>query len=148
MVFTHLPSGLFLALMPIPSTLPFALTFLILRACTQNMDVAPRMAFLAAVILPHERTAVMGLINVIKTMAQALGPLISGVLASRGIIGYTFVAAGLLKASYDLGMLAVFAGHKTHEERADEQARREEEERVSESANGNGREGDVESHLR
>jgi len=117
MVFTHLPSGIFLALMPIPTSLPLAATFLILRSCTISMDSAPRTAFLAAVVLPHERTAVMGLLNVVRTSAQCIGPLISGVLAGKNAIGWAFVAAGCLKATYDLGMLAVFAGHKMREER-------------------------------
>lgn len=41
----------------------------------------------------------------------------SGVLAGRNAIGWSFVAAGILKASYDLGILAVFKGHTTREER-------------------------------
>ena len=82
------------------------------------MDVAPRSAFLAAVVLPNERTAVMGFINVVKTSAQSLGPFITGLLAGHKLFWVAFVAAGSLKATYDLGMLAVFAGHKTHEERA------------------------------
>lgn len=126
MVFTHLPSAIFLALIPIPSSLPIATLFLILRSCTQSMDVAPRSAFLAAVVLPHERTAVMGIINVVKTASQSLGPFITGVLAGKGLFWVAFVAAGSLKATYDLGMLAVFRGHKTHDERAEE--RRVEEE--------------------
>ena len=81
MVFTHLPSAIFLAFIGIPSSLPFAMLFLILRSCTQSMDVAPRSAFLAAVILPTERTAVMGVINVVKTSAQSLGPFATGLLA-------------------------------------------------------------------
>ncbi|KAF8866995.1 MFS general substrate transporter [Acephala macrosclerotiorum] len=131
MVFTHLPSAIFLALIPIPNSLPFAMMFLILRSCTQSMDVAPRSAFLAAVVLPHERTAVMGLINVVKTSSQSLGPLITGILANNKVVWIAFVAAGTLKATYDLGMLAVFAGHKTHDERAEER-RAEEEERLRE----------------
>ncbi len=127
MVFTHLPSAIFLALIPVPNSLPFAMLFLILRSCTQSMDVAPRSAFLAAVILPHERTAVMGLINVVKTSAQSLGPLITGVLAENNLFWVAFIAAGSLKATYDLGMLAVFAGYKTHEDRADEEWLAEEE---------------------
>jgi hypothetical protein len=86
------------------------------------MDVAPRSAFLAAVVLPNERTAVMGFINVVKTSAQSLGPFITGVLAGHKLFWVSFVLAGSLKATYDLGMLAVFAGHKTHEERAAERA--------------------------
>ncbi len=80
------------------------------------MDVAPRSAFLAAVVLPSERTAVMGTINVVKTSAQSLGPLITGVLASKNLFWVAFVTAGSLKAAYDLGMLAVFAGTKPREE--------------------------------
>jgi sugar phosphate permease len=139
MVFTHLPSAIFLALIPIPSSLPLSMMFLILRSCTQSMDVAPRSAFLAAVVLPHERTAVMGLINVVKTSSQALGPTITGVFAQKGLFWIAFVTAGTLKATYDLGMLAVFKGHKTHDERAEEQRIAEEEERLRESEDVNER---------
>ena len=82
------------------------------------MDVAPRSAFLAAVMLPNERTAVMGFINVVKTSAQSLGPFITGLLAGHKLFWVAFLLAGSLKAIYDLGMLAVFASHTTYEERA------------------------------
>lgn len=118
MVFTHLPSALMLVLIPIPSTLGPAMTFLIIRACSQSMDTAPRTAFLTAVILPDERTAVMGIINVIKTMSQSFGPLVTGVLASKGMFGVSFVIAGVLKAVYDLGVLAAFTGHKSQKKEA------------------------------
>lgn len=130
MVFTHLPSSIFLALIGVPSSLPLAMTFLILRYCTSSMDVAPRSAFLAAVILPNERTAVMGLINVVKTLAQSLGPAITGVLAGLNKFWLAFVLAGVLKAIYDFGVLAIFAGHKTHEDRAEEQRQAQEAERL------------------
>lgn len=101
------------------------------------MDVAPRSAFLAAVILPNERTAVMGTINVVKTFSQSMGPLITGVLATNNLFWVAFVTAGCLKATYDLGMLAVFAGHQTREETtpaaAQERQAAEEQERLRES---------------
>ena len=122
MVFTHLPSAICLALIPIPSTLAGALVFLIGRSCTQVMDVAPRSAFLAAIVLPHERTAVMGTINVVKTCAQSLGPVITGVLGTHNHFWVAFVAAGSLKATYDLGLLALFAERKSREERNAERA--------------------------
>lgn len=125
MVFTHLPSAISLALIPIPSQMPLAATFLILRSCTQSMDAAPRSAFLAAIVLPNERTAVMGIINVVKTFSQSLGPGITGVLFHRKLAWVPFVIAGSLKATYDLGMLAVFKGHVSQEDKA---ARLEEEE--------------------
>lgn len=126
MVFTHLPSAVALALIPIPSSLPFAMFFLILRSCTQSMDVAPRSAFLAAVVHPNERTAVMGIINMVKTSSQSLGPLMTGLLAGVDMFWVAFVVAGSLKATYDLGMLAVFAGHRTQEERLADQLEAEE----------------------
>ncbi|KAK4942080.1 hypothetical protein LTR10_018116 [Elasticomyces elasticus] len=122
MVFTHLPSAICLALIPIPSTLAGALVFLIGRSCTQVMDVAPRSAFLAAIVLPHERTAVMGTINVVKTCAQSLGPVITGILGTHNHFWVAFVAAGSLKATYDLGFLALFAERKSREERTVERA--------------------------
>lgn len=113
MVFTHLPSAIFLALMPVPSLLPLALTFLVLRACSQNMDVAPRSAFLAAALPSDKRTAIMGSINVVKTSAQSMGPLITGVLSDRGFFGASFILAGILKCIYDIGILISFVDRKS-----------------------------------
>lgn len=116
MVFTHLPSAICLALIPIPSTLPGALTFLVLRACTQVMDVAPRSAFLAAIVLPQERTAFYGTLNVVKTCSQSLGPFITGILSTKRHFWVAFIIAGSLKATYDLGLLYSFAGRQSREE--------------------------------
>ncbi|KAL4955480.1 major facilitator superfamily domain-containing protein [Aspergillus filifer] len=110
MVFTHLPSALCLALLPLPKSLALSLTLLIVRSCTQNMDVAPRSAFLAAVLPSDKRTAIMGSINVVKTSAQSLGPLVTGILAEKGFFGLSFCIAGSLKVVYDLGILGSFLG--------------------------------------
>ncbi|KAL2067482.1 hypothetical protein VTL71DRAFT_1907 [Oculimacula yallundae] len=135
MVFTHLPSSIFLALIPIPDSVSLAMLFLVLRSCTQSMDVAPRAAFLAAVVLPHERTAVMGMVNVAKSLGQSSGPFITGVLAGNGRFWVAFVVAGVLKGCYDLGILAVFKGHKTHDERDEERRVAEEEEASHDNEN-------------
>jgi sugar phosphate permease len=121
MVFTHLPSAICLALIPVPSALPAALTFLVLRACSQSMDVAPRSAFLAAALPPEKRTAIMGAINVVKTCSQSLGPLITGVLADHNLFGASFTLAGILKAIYDIGMLISFAGRERAQRMASNQ---------------------------
>jgi hypothetical protein len=102
------------------------------------MDTAPRSAFIAAVVRPNERTAVMGLFNVTKTSAMSVGPTITGILASKKLIWVAFVIAGTSKATYDLGMLAVFAGHKSIEDRDEEERVAEEEERLRESEDPNG----------
>jgi MFS family permease len=131
MIFTHLPGAILLALIPIPSSLSIAMTFIILRSCIMSMDVAPRSAFLAAVVLPNERTAVMGVINVVKTGSQSLGPFITGILAEHGLFWVSFVVAGSCKVIYDLGMLAVFVNHKTHDDRAEERTYEDSAPRIS-----------------
>lgn len=72
------------------------------------MDQAPRSAFLAAVVLPDERTAVMGIVNTVKTMSQSSGPFLTGSLAESGRFWIAFVFAGALKAAYDIGLLTLF----------------------------------------
>jgi sugar phosphate permease len=122
MVFTHLPSSLFLALLALPPTLLPSLVLLVLRASTQSMDTAPRSAFLAAALQPSERTAVIGFLNIVRTVAQTLSPLLTGVLVERRLFWVAFVVAGSLKVAYDLGMLAVFGGFEKRRGRGPEEA--------------------------
>jgi MFS family permease len=121
MVFTHIPASIALALIPLPSNVIIAMALLVFRSSTNSMDQAPRQAFLAAAVLPGERTAVMGLVNVVKTLPQSLGPVVTGALAGRGKFWIAFVIAGGLKIVYDILMLGIFLGHNTQEERALEQ---------------------------
>ncbi|KAL8900090.1 MAG: hypothetical protein Q9207_005858 [Kuettlingeria erythrocarpa] len=127
MVFTHLPSAIFLALIPLPSSLGPAMAFLVLRSCTQNMDQAPRQAFLAAAVLPSERTAVMGVVNVVRTLSQSGGPVVTGWLAGMKKFWVAFLVAGALKAGYDLAMLKLFLGYRSREDEEgdDERKKRE-----------------------
>lgn len=119
MTFTHLPSAIFLSMVPFPPATKsgtwVATGFLALRACTQSMDQAPRQAFLAAAVLPAERTAVLGVVNIAKTLAQSGGIGCTGALAGAKLWVVVFVGAGTLKASYDLLMLWMFLGVKDRE---------------------------------
>jgi sugar phosphate permease len=110
MVFTHLPSSIFLALLPVPSGLGLTICLLVGRSVLNSMDQAPRSAFLSIVVLPEERTAVMGVVNILKTLSQSSGPSLTGVLAGNNNFWVAFVAAGSLKATYDLLLLAFFGG--------------------------------------
>jgi Na+/melibiose symporter-like transporter len=120
MTFTHLPSAIFLGLIPIPGAggigTWLAMGFLSLRACTQSMDQAPRQAFLAAAVRTEERTAILGVVNIVKTIAQAGGIGSSGVLASRKLWLVMLGGAGLMKATYDLLILWTFLGVRDRED--------------------------------
>ncbi|KAK4211051.1 major facilitator superfamily transporter [Rhypophila decipiens] len=120
MVFGHLPSTVFLALIPLPPAdtqlgTGLSMTFLALRACTQSVDQAPRQAFLAAAVLPGERTAVLGVVNIVKTLSQAGGLGTMGVLAGQKMWVVSLAGAGLMKAAYDLLLLWMFLGVQERE---------------------------------
>ncbi|KAH8738363.1 major facilitator superfamily transporter [Ilyonectria robusta] len=125
MVFTHLPSAVFLAMIPFPSAggtgTWLAMAFLALRACTQSMDQAPRQAFLAAAVLPNERTAVLGVVNMVKTLAQASGIGSAGYFAGMHLWVIVMTGAGAMKAAYDLLMLWMFLGLTDREEEEEEE---------------------------
>lgn len=72
------------------------------------MDQAPRTAFLSIIVPKNERTAVMGIVNVVKTLSQSAGPVVTGIFSQRGSFAVSFFIAGGLKASYDLLMLLLF----------------------------------------
>jgi hypothetical protein len=112
MVFTHLPSSIFLALIPTSNDICLSSLFLSLRSCTSTMDDAPRRAFLAAILQPQERTAILGTINLAKTLAQGLGLFATRLLAGANVFWMAFVCAGGLKICYDLGLLALFKNHE------------------------------------
>lgn len=119
MVLTHIPASVALTLVPFPSSVAVVMALMVFRASTSSMDQAPRQAFLAAAVLPQERTAVMGMVNVVKTLSQSLGPVVTGALAGKGAFWVAFVVAGALKLAYDFLMLALFLGYRTQEERAE-----------------------------
>ncbi|KAK6357135.1 hypothetical protein TWF718_001461 [Orbilia javanica] len=108
MVFTHLPSAICLCLIPVfPAVYP-AVFFLVVRSLLGSMDQAPRSAFLSAVMKPSERTAVMGIVTVTKTLSQSAGPFVTGIMGGTGLFWASFVISGGLKAGYDLSLLIMF----------------------------------------
>lgn len=122
MVFTHLPSAVFLALLPAPRAVWLTVALLVGRGTLASMDQAPRSAFLSKVVAAEERTAVMGIVNVVKTLSQSGGPTVTGILAGEGRFWIAFVVAGTMKASYDLGLMTFFL---KVEKQADGSSRRE-----------------------
>jgi hypothetical protein len=97
----------------VPSGLSLTICLLVGRSVLNSMDQAPRSAFLSLIVLPEERTAVMGVVDILKTLAQSSGPSLTGILAGHDRFWVAFVVAGSLKAAYDLMLLAFFGG-KVH----------------------------------
>lgn len=114
MVVTHLPASILLALIPLPSSLYVTMAIMIVRASTQSMDVAPKHVFLATLVPDSQRTSVFGWVNVVKTLAQVVGPSVAGFLSKNGVQWLSFIVAGTLKATYDVGILVTFLAYNRH----------------------------------
>jgi MFS family permease len=70
MVFTHLPSSIASAFIPLPSSIGWTVGLLLFMAALNSMDQAPRTAFIAAVVKPEERTGVMGENSDVRTACE------------------------------------------------------------------------------
>lgn len=114
MVFTHIPSSTAVLLFPFPKTVGWTFGLLLLRVGLNNMDQAPRAALIAAVVRPEERTAVMGITGMLRTLAGSVGPSITGVLAGGGNFWVAFVVAGVLRLVYDFGLWGIFVNVRLH----------------------------------
>ncbi|KPI40900.1 uncharacterized protein AB675_10621 [Cyphellophora attinorum] len=115
MVFTHVPSSAAVLFFPAPPYFWLTAVLLLVRAGLNNMDQAPRSAFIAAVVKPEERTAVIGITSTIRTVAATSGPTITGLLAAKEAFWIAFVAAGICRLAYDFGLWYLFSTVKVEE---------------------------------
>ena len=122
MVFTHIPSSLAVLVFPFPSGIVLTVLCLLIRTGLNNMDQAPRAALIAAIVRPEERTAIMGITSMLRTLASVAGPTVTGLLAGSNKFWIAFVAAGVLRLCYDFGLWAMFVNMKLymHEEKGGE----------------------------
>ena len=116
MVFTHLPSSVFLILTAFAPTAWAAFGLLALRGLLSQMDVPTRSSYVMAVVEPHERPAAASVTAVPRGLAAAASPLLSGWLLGLSGFGWPLVVAGALKITYDLMLLRAFAKVRPPEE--------------------------------
>ena len=112
MVFTHIPSSVFLILAALAVSLPWALGLLLARAALSQMDVPTRSAFVMAVVTPPERTAAASFTAVPRSLAAAVSPSLGGALFAAGWLAAPLVACGALKIAYDLLLWRAFRRHE------------------------------------
>jgi MFS family permease len=89
-------------------TVELAVAFLLLRSALSQMDVPVRNSYVMAVVSPAERPAAASVTAVPKSLAAALGPLLSGWLLTLSTFGWPLVIAGVLKGVYDVLLLVMF----------------------------------------
>lgn len=108
MVFTHIPSSLFLIGAALAPTLELALGLLLARSLLSQMDVPARGAFVMSVVTPAERPAAASFTSVPRSLAAALSPTLTGAMFAAGAMAAPLIACGVLKIVYDVVLFAAF----------------------------------------
>jgi MFS family permease len=117
MVFTHIPSSIFLMLAAISSNVYVALTLLLMRSALSQMDVPTRTSYVMAVVTPPERAAAGSVTAVPRSLASAVSPALAGLFMNAGLLAPPLLLCGGLKIAYDLALLFSFRHIKPPEER-------------------------------
>lgn len=116
MVFTHLPANLCLVAIPFMSELSYVMVLLFIRSALSQMDVPTRSSYVMAIVSPAERAAAASITSVPRSLASAIGPVLSGYLLGISMFGWPLLVAGGVKIAYDTLLLVMFRKVKPPEE--------------------------------
>jgi MFS family permease len=121
MVWTHLPSSLFLMIAPAAPTAPIAAALFLAREALVEMDVPTRQSYVMAIVKPAERTFASGVTNVTRNVAWAVGPSVAGAVMQHVALAGPLLVGGILKVAYDLILWRSFRHLRAPEERGEQQ---------------------------
>jgi MFS family permease len=116
MVFTHLPSSLFLMAVPLAPSFKWAVLLFLCREALVEMDVPTRQSYVAALVKPGERTFASGITNLARNLFWAVGSGIGGLLMQAVSFSAPLLVGGGAKVAYDLLLYKSFRGLKPPEE--------------------------------
>ena len=117
MVFTHIPSNVFLILVGFAPSLPLAIAFYLARMTLSQMDVPTRQSYIVAVVGEDERTPAAGITNISRNISQAVSPSLTGyILQILPALSAPFILGGALKIAYDIALYVNFRKIKPAEE--------------------------------
>jgi len=112
MIFTHLPSNIFLILLPFMPTRELAGAMLLARYSISQMDNPARQTFLQLAVESDERSAAGGIANVMRAVGMSISPQLVGYFLGYNstslMFGMPFIAAGVSKLLYDILLYVVF----------------------------------------
>lgn len=118
MVFTHIPSNVFLILVGFAPSLPLAIAFYLARMTLSQMDVPTRQSYIVAVVSEDERTPAAGITNISRNISQAVSPSLTGyILQILPALSAPFILGGALKIAYDIALYVNFRKIKPAEEK-------------------------------
>jgi MFS family permease len=116
MVFTHLPSSIFLMAIPLAPTFKWAVVLFVCREALVEMDVPTRQSYVAAVVQPSERTFASGITNLARNVFWAVGSSVAGLLMQSVTFSAPLLVGGGSKMTYDVLLYRSFRRLKPPEE--------------------------------
>ena len=118
MVFSHIPSNIFLILFIFAPSFALASILWVARATLSQMDVPTRQSYTQAVVPPEDRAAAAGYTTAARS-CQAFGAPVTGAFLAAGgpWIAAPFALAGSVKIGYDVAIYSRFRRLRPPEER-------------------------------
>jgi MFS family permease len=116
MVFTHLPSSLFLMAVPFAPSFKWAVLLFLCREALVEMDVPTRQSYVAALVRPGERTFASGITNLARNIFWAVGSATAGFLMQALTFSAPLLIGGGAKVTYDALLYISFRALKPPEE--------------------------------
>jgi MFS family permease len=117
MVFTHIPSSLFLMTVPLAPDFFWAVLLFLAREGLVEMDVPTRQSYILAVVQPQERAFASGITTLTRNVAYAVAPGAAGILMRVFSTASPLFAGAGIKIVYDLALYFSFRKLKPPEER-------------------------------
>ncbi|HEV8384991.1 MAG TPA: MFS transporter [Candidatus Acidoferrales bacterium] len=117
MVFTHLPSSIFLIAVPFAPSLPWAIALFLAREGLVEMDVPTRQSYILAVVQPEERAFASGMTTFTRNLAYAIAPAFAGAAMKALSMASPLFFGGGIKIAYDVTLYTAFRRVRPPEER-------------------------------
>jgi MFS family permease len=117
MVFTHLPSSVFLIAVPFAPSLPWAIVLFLVREGLVEMDVPTRQSYILAVVRPEERAFASGFTTFTRNVSYAIAPALAGAAMKGLSMASPLFFGGGIKIVYDVILYGAFRRVKPPEEK-------------------------------
>lgn len=117
MVYSHVPSNVFLIGVAFAPTAPLAVFLLLCRQSLSQMDVPTRQSYVMAIVEEADRTPAAGFTSTTRTITSSVSPSLAGYALENLWVGIPLVAAGTLKLAYDAMIYVSFRKVRPPEER-------------------------------
>lgn len=120
MIFTHLPSNVFLLFIPFAPNSEVAMILLVCRFCISQMDVPARQTYVSLMVSSGERSAANGITNIARSVGLTMGLALNGLFfdsePSSLTFSLPFLIAGGTKIVYDITLGCCFLWNKKKKE--------------------------------